>query len=192
MRRLLFILMFLPLMSMGQEKSLVSKARYYSLEDNLVLFDYNYISEMITSGRIKINMGIVVLEREGKKEYYLELSDARQHGYKVNYGKTWISYQELTECIGFVQKMTSDAIIDSKGGEHDYVYSIIECKDFKIQAYIKAAGVKWYIRIGDYFGENKDNPYFEDYISLDTESQTKFLYILQRAKTEIDRLMSVN
>lgn len=186
MKKIMFLMMFLPLVVVGQD---VSTVKYYNMQDVIELFDYNYLSELLESKKsIKLRTSIVILETANKKEYYLELRDTRHHSHDVYYGKAWVSYDELISCLNFISESNVKGLELAKGGEHDYAESVLSLEDIKLKYLAKGGTIKWYIHINGYFGASDKNAHFDNFVSALKDSE--FISALQNAKSEIDRLKS--
>lgn len=180
MRRLLFILMFVPLFCMGQEKSCyVSKVKYYSLPD---VVEAIYFVDFSKSPKVSLGAKIVSIATQSDTNYYLQIETLKKRENSSYYSKILMSYQELVECIEFMQRAEVEAPVEAKGGEHELCEGILLGEQFKLMYSAKGNSVSWYIRLS--------SSALEDNVILSKELE--FNMLLNKAKAEIDRLMSAN
>jgi hypothetical protein len=180
MRKCLFILLFVPLMSMGQEKScLVSKVKYYSLPD---VVEAMFFTDFASSLKVSLGAKIVSIATESNVSYYLQIETLKKRENSPYYSVVLMSYQELVECIEFMQRAEVEAPIEARGGEHDLCEGILQGEQFKLMYSAKGNSVSWYIRLS--------SSALEDNVILSEE--LAFNMLLNKAKAEIDKLMSAN
>lgn len=170
--------MFLPLVVVGQEKSCsISKVKYYSLPDVVQAL---FFTEITKSPRVTLEAKIVSIETESSINYYLQIETLKKRENSPYYSKVLISYQEVVECIEFMQRAEIEAPIEAKGGEHDLCEGKFYGERFKLMYSAKGDKVSWYIRLS--------GSALEDDLILSEEQE--FNMLLNKAKSEIDRLKS--
>lgn len=180
MRKFLFILMVMPLFVFGQEKSCsISKVKHYSLPN---VVEAIYFVDFSTSPKVSLGAEIVSISTENNTNYYLRIETLKKRENSPYYSSILMSYQELIECIEFMQKASIEAPIEAKGGEHDLCEGILNGEQFKLMYSAKGDEVSWYIRLS--------SSALEDDTILSKEQNFKTL--LDDAKAEIDKIKAKN